>query len=57
MPETTEPYFKIGNPIPVAEMDWAITFSKYDFPWHEVKFEKFSAKSCYKMYTSTIRDV
>jgi len=40
----------------MQELDWAITFSKYDFPWHEVKFLKFSAKECYKKYTGTIRD-
>ena len=39
-----------------SELDWAITFSKYDFPWREIAFGKFTAKECYQKYTSTIRD-
>ena len=56
MPEETDPYFKFATPTFVQELDWAITFSKYDFPWHEIKFGKLTAKECYKMYTSQIRD-
>ena len=50
--EEVDPYFKFATPTFVQEIDWAITFSKYDFPWHEIKFGKLSAKECYKMYTS-----
>ena len=55
-PEEVDPYFKFATPTYVQELDWAITFSKYDFPWHEIKFSKFSAKECYKKYTGLIRD-
>ena len=51
-PEEVDPYFKFATPTFVQEIDWAVTFSKYDFPWHEIKFGKLSAKECYKMYTS-----
>jgi len=54
-PEGVDPYYKFASPSTVQELDWAITFSKYDFPWHEVKFDKFSAKSCYKTYTAIVR--
>ena len=40
----------------ITELDWAITFSKYDFPWREIAFGKFSAKECFVKYTSTVRD-
>ena len=53
--EEVNPYYKFASPSTVQELDWAITFSKYDFPWHEVKFDKFSAKSCYKTYTAIVR--
>ena len=51
MPENMEPFFKLANPIHMQEFDWAITFSKYDFPWYEIKFDRFTPKQCYKMYT------
>jgi len=54
--EDVEPYYKFATPTFVQELDWAITFSKYDFPWHEVRFGIFSAKECFRMYTSQIRD-
>lgn len=56
MPENTEPFFKFATPTFVQELDWAVTFSKYDFPWHEIKFDQFSARECYKKYTKEIRD-
>ena len=37
-------------------MDWTITLSRNDFPWHEIKFGAFSAKECYEKYTSVIKD-
>jgi len=51
-----EPYFKLAAPTHAQELDWAITFSKYDFPWHEIRFDNFSARECYRKYTSSIRD-
>ena len=54
--DEVEPYYKFANPMFIQELDWAITFSKYDFPWREIRFGKFSAKECYLKYTSTIRD-
>lgn len=56
MPEQVEPYFKFATPMHVQELDWAITFSKYDFPWHDVKFDHFTARECYKKYTKEVRD-
>ena len=55
-PEEVDVYYKFATPTYIQELDWAITFSKYDFPWHEVRFGDFSAKECYKKYTSLIRD-
>lgn len=52
-----EPYFKFGNPIYLQELDWAVTVSKYEFPWHDIASEmNFSPKECYEKYTSMIRD-
>jgi hypothetical protein len=55
--DEVDPYYKFCTPQYMQELDWAITFSKYDFPWHDVKFLKISAKECYRKYTGTIRDV
>ena len=54
--EDSEVYYKWANPQFSPELDWGITFSKYDFPWREIRFSKFTAKECYVKYTSTIRD-
>ena len=54
--EEVDPYFKFASPSYMSELDWAITFSKYDFPWHEIRFGRFSAKECYKKYTGLVRD-
>ena len=48
--------FKFANPLNVYELEWKITLSRYDFPWDEIKFSTFSAKECYKMYTSLVQD-
>lgn len=56
MAEEVDPYFKFASPSYIQELDWAITFSKYDFPWYEIRFGKFSARECYKKYTGTVRD-
>lgn len=54
--DDVDPYFKFATPQNVLELDWAITFSKYDFPWYDIKFSKYSPKECFKKYTSMVRD-
>lgn len=51
-------YFKLGNPIhPIVEaVDWTVTLSRNDFPWHEVAFEGFTPKECFEKYTSIVKD-
>jgi hypothetical protein len=51
-------YFKFGNPIypQVDAVDWTVTLSRNDFPWHEVAFENFSPKECFEKYTSIVKD-
>jgi hypothetical protein len=34
-----EMYYKLNAPIHPSEIDWMITLSRNDFPWHEIKFE------------------
>jgi len=55
MEEATQ-YYKLGNPMHPQELDWAITFSKFNFPWREIAFNQFSPKECYTKYTSTVRE-
>mgnify|MGYP000905551650 CR=1 FL=1 len=56
-------HYKFSNPINVFELEWKVTLSRYDFPWREIALEpfngnvQFSAKECYKMYTSIVTDV
>lgn len=50
-------YYKFSNPMNVYELEWKVTLSRYDFPWREISFEPFSAKDCYKMYTSLVTDI
>jgi hypothetical protein len=59
LPELKEipSYYKFANPINALELEWKVTLSRYDFPWQEICFEPFSAKECYKMYTSLVTDV
>lgn len=38
------------------EMDWRITLSRNDFPWHEIKFNYYSADECYEKYLSVVKD-
>jgi hypothetical protein len=38
------------------EVDWTITLSRNDFPWHEIKFDQFSAKDCFDKYSSIVKD-
>lgn len=54
--EEAKQYFKLGNPVHTQDLDWAITFSKFNFPWPDVAFSHFSAKDCYIKYTSTVRE-
>lgn len=54
--EANSQYYKFGNPLYPQELDWAITFSKYQFPWKEIAFGNFSAKECYIKYTGTVRE-
>ena len=54
--ENATDYYKLGNPVFQQELDWAITFSKYNFPWREIAFYNFSSKDCYLKYTQTVRD-
>jgi hypothetical protein len=51
-----ELYYKLATPACPAELDWTITLSRNDFPWHEVKFGAFSAKDCYDKYSAVVKD-
>jgi hypothetical protein len=37
--EETSQYYKLANPMYPQELDWAITFSKFNFPWPEIAFK------------------
>ena len=54
--ESSEPYYKLAIPIFPLEVDWTITLSRNDFPWHEIRFSIFGAKDCYEKYSSIVRD-
>lgn len=54
--EDLEIYYKIGVPANPPEVDWTITLSRNDFPWHEIKFNGFTAKECYDKFSSIVRD-
>jgi len=30
--------------------------SKFDFPWREIKFNKWTTKECFEKYSSSIKD-
>ena len=50
-------FYKYGNPMYMTEaVDWTVTLSRNDFPWHEIAFAPFTAKECYEKYTSIVRD-
>jgi hypothetical protein len=50
-------YFKFGNPVYLQELDWAITLSKYEFPWRDIADDFFfTPKECYEKYISLVRD-
>ena len=44
-------YYRLGVPAYSQDVDWTITHSRNDFPWVEIKFDKYSAKDCYEKYT------
>jgi hypothetical protein len=37
-------------------VDWAVTLSRNDFPWQEIKFSSFSASDCFEKYQSIVKD-
>jgi len=49
-------HYKFANPMFPSEVDWTISLSRNDFPWHEIRFGYFSAKDCYEKYSSIVRD-
>jgi hypothetical protein len=49
-------YYKFAQPINVQELEWTVCNSRYDFPWHNIQCESFTAKDCYKMYQSNVTD-
>ncbi len=57
MKESESVYCKFGNPVYLQELDWAITLSKYEFPWQDIASGlSFTAKECYEKYISLVRD-
>ena len=56
MQEISE-FFKFATTPQIQELEWKVTLSRYDFPWHEIAFGFFSPKECYKMYSSLVSDV
>ena len=49
-------YFKFAPQMTLNELEWTVTLSRNDFPWHQICFEPFTAKECYKMYRSMVTD-
>ena len=49
-------YFKFTNPTYLQELDWAVTQSKYDFPWSDIASTPFTAKECYEKYSELVTD-
>lgn len=49
-------HYKFNSPIFPPEIDWMITLSRNDFPWHEIKFNNFTAKECFEKYQSIVKD-
>jgi len=56
MEENLEAFYKFANPIYLQELDWAVTLSKYDFPWRDIKFNKWTTKECYEKYAHSIKE-
>jgi hypothetical protein len=41
----------------MQELDWAITISKYEFPWRDIaEGMPFSPQQCHEKYASMVRD-
>ena len=38
------------------DIDWTITLSRNDFPWHEISFPPFSPRECYEKYIQVVKD-
>jgi hypothetical protein len=51
-----ELHYKLAIPAFPTEIDWTITLSRNDFPWHEIKFGIYTAKDCYEKFSSIVRD-
>lgn len=50
-------YAKFGNPVYMQELDWAITISKYEFPWRDIaEGMNFTPQQCHEKYVSMVRD-
>jgi len=58
LPELREipSFFKFAAPPSLSELEWTVTLSRNDFPWNEISFEPFTARDCYKMYRSLVKD-
>jgi hypothetical protein len=50
-------FAKFGNPVYLQELDWAVTISKYEFPWRDIaEGITFSSRQCHEKYVSMVRD-
>ena len=50
-------YVKFGNPVYLQELDWAITLSKFEFPWRDIaEGTIFTPRQCHEKYVSMVRD-
>lgn len=48
--------YKFNTPMFQTEVDWTISLSRNDFPWHEIRFGIFTAKECFEKYFSIVKD-
>lgn len=51
-----QPYYRICNSGNNADFNWMITLSKYEFPWREISFGKYTPKDCYLKYIALVQD-
>jgi len=56
-PKMSQEYFKLSDTSKPMEIEWIVTLGRDDFPWREIRFGYFSAKECYSMYTSHVKNV
>jgi len=41
----------------LQELDWAITISKYEFPWRDISVGfNFTPQQCHEKYVSMVKD-